>query len=103
MSEIEERPHPNQYIETLLDWPVIARSILKFDFSIRAFDPGSLIISDNPVIPVVRTSDGNYSKGGFETCEEIWFPTSSDRLLILMKPSAWDGVTRYSFDAQTHD
>ena len=110
MCEIDIRPHPDTFIQNLLELlPGLVESVQRFDFSVMAFAAGSLMISDCPVLLVERTSEGAFSvNAGFATCGEIWFPISSNRLLVLRNPSNkrklhGDPETIYRIDAETHN
>jgi hypothetical protein len=108
MADFEVRPHPNDYFQHFFLWPRLSEKLSKREIRIRTFPAGSLILSDHPVLFVHQLEAGLYESDGIENSGEVWFPISSNKLLIFSSPSIkmrqhGDSTMKYGLNPETHN
>ena len=96
VEEVVKNPHKYEIVPSkemilnaqLKQLPAIAEVLLRRDWHIVTFDEPTLITSDNPVLLKPDDTQPYYwLRGvGLGTAQEIWFPLTSTRLLVLSHP-----------------
>lgn len=74
-------PHKNELIkESVNTIPIITEELKRRCWDVVVFDQDCLLIGDEPLV---------CSDGGIANAQEVWFPVSSRRLIVMSKDYSW--------------